>query len=79
MKPRKKQKRRPRARGLHEQNTHSGINLVDGDKVVHVLDEDCGLDDTVQGGAGSLENLTKVLHDLMSLLLDTTLDDFTYV
>lgn len=59
--------------------TYGGVNLVDGDKVVHVLDEDGGLDDAVQGRAGSLEDLTKVLHDLMGLLLDTTLDDFTYV
>lgn len=76
MKTRKKSARRALQRP--KQKTYSGVNLVNGDKVVHVLDEDGGLDDAVQGRAGSLEDLTKVLHDLMGLLLDTTLDDFTY-
>ena len=43
------------------------VNGIHGDEVIHVLDEDCGLDDVDEVDAGFIQDGLDVLHDLSSL------------
>ena len=44
------------------------VDLVDGSKVVHALQEDGRLDDLAKGRAGGLEDLTHVGQDLLLII-----------
>ena len=63
----------------HEHNkyfkTNSGVGLVHDRELVHILDENSGLDDIIERCAGLCKHAGEVLDHLLGLLLYTSLNN----
>lgn len=59
-------------------DTYRAINAIHGDKVIHVLQENGGLDNLLQARTRGLENFGKVGQNLTCLVFNATLNELAY-
>lgn len=59
-------------------NTYRSINLVHGSEIIHISEENSGLDNLFKARTSSLENLSQIEENLLGLFLDLTLNNLAY-